>query len=160
MLTGYQSPSAVVGDYGLISATGSSPAPASGIHVGVGSDARGRWGLSGSHSSRRRRTRRVRGHGRFNQGAHKDRAASISSNRWGRCGFRRAGRGAGNVASALAGCLPFVLEPAKSGLRFRNRQLRCRQGACSNQIWTLRADISRSFASCARSSVDGNAVRV
>jgi len=100
--------------FGLISATGSSPAP--GIHVDAGSAAKGRWCLSGSHSSGslRRRTRRVRWPGCFNHGTHKDWAASISSNRRCQCGFGRARWGGGNIASILAGCLPFVLEPGKT----------------------------------------------
>jgi hypothetical protein len=105
---GYQFPSAVVGDYGLISATGSRPAP--GIHTGVGSSARRAWSLSGPHYSRRRRTRSVPRCS--NYGTHKHRAASISSSRRGRCAFGR--WGVGNIASALAGCLPFVLGPEKT----------------------------------------------
>jgi hypothetical protein len=142
-----------VGDDGLISVTGTSPAP--GIDVGVGSAARGGWCWSGCHPSRRRRMRRVPRCS--NHGTHKHRAASISSSRRGRCAFGRTGWGGGNIASALAGCLLFVLEPEKAvyDSEIVNTVL---SGIYSNQIWTLWTDMPRSFASYSRSSVDGDAV--
>ena len=132
-----------------------------GIHIGAGSAARGRWSLSGSHHRRRRRTGRVCGHRWFNHRTHKDRAATISTTRRGGCRGRwrcRAGWRVAGTASTLAGSLPFVLKPERTvyGSEIMNV---VRRSACANQICTLRADMSSFFASSARSSVDGNAVR-